>query len=397
MNSWRTWLARLGLAGACALVGGCGGGVPDPSSDPQAAAEPPADGGAAPIGPKADAAPPAAAPETASAKRPRPTRRPRPRRHPPRHRIPHRRRHKVARPRQRCSRWQRVRAIRVRPRAGHGGPVRSAGRQCSAPGSRWARRPAAGRRGWRRPGGMGMMPMAPGRGGGQNPGDMAKMMQQNQANMQMQMKNRSQQQSGQAGMPGREACRVHPVDQAAAMLPRTTAPVTSRVPVGAVRAFLSAVKAKDADRLNEATAIRAPEQAESSKNRVTFKKIADLALSDSEFDELAKNLEGYRVMGENPQKIIGRVNVIARKQGQNGSYSHAHVHCQARKERLGRDRCQPIDRVQSHGRDSPPKNPVEPSFVSAERVRPTPETVPACVHRRKCDRSKAVILTRPSM
>ena len=38
MKPWTTWLARLGIAGACLLVTGCGGGdVPDASSDGQAA------------------------------------------------------------------------------------------------------------------------------------------------------------------------------------------------------------------------------------------------------------------------------------------------------------------------------------------------------------------------
>ncbi len=40
MKPWTTWLARLGIAGACFLVTGCGGGdVPDASSDGQAATE----------------------------------------------------------------------------------------------------------------------------------------------------------------------------------------------------------------------------------------------------------------------------------------------------------------------------------------------------------------------
>ncbi len=40
MKRWTTWLARLGIAGACFLVTGCGGGgVPDASTDGQAATE----------------------------------------------------------------------------------------------------------------------------------------------------------------------------------------------------------------------------------------------------------------------------------------------------------------------------------------------------------------------
>ena len=40
MKPWTTWLARLGIAGACFIVTGCGGGdVPDASSDGQAVTE----------------------------------------------------------------------------------------------------------------------------------------------------------------------------------------------------------------------------------------------------------------------------------------------------------------------------------------------------------------------
>ena len=46
MKPWTTWLARLGIAGACFLVTGCGGGdVPDASSDGQAATRRRADAG----------------------------------------------------------------------------------------------------------------------------------------------------------------------------------------------------------------------------------------------------------------------------------------------------------------------------------------------------------------
>ena len=40
MKPWTTWLARLGIAGACFLVTGCGGSdIPDASDDGQAATE----------------------------------------------------------------------------------------------------------------------------------------------------------------------------------------------------------------------------------------------------------------------------------------------------------------------------------------------------------------------
>jgi len=96
-------------------------------------------------------------------------------------------------------------------------------------------------------------------------------------------------------------------------------PADFHSPEGAVKAFMSALKAKDLDRLNEATALRAQLEA-STKNQDTFKKIFDLALSDSELDDIAKRLEGYQIAGENPQKSTGRIDVILRKAGQNGAY-----------------------------------------------------------------------------
>jgi hypothetical protein len=86
-----------------------------------------------------------------------------------------------------------------------------------------------------------------------------------------------------------------------------------------VRAFLSALKAKDLDRLNEATALRAQVEADSSKNKELFKKIFDLNLSDSELDQLAEALNGYTIAGENPPKSTGRVDVILRKAGNNNN------------------------------------------------------------------------------
>jgi hypothetical protein len=97
-------------------------------------------------------------------------------------------------------------------------------------------------------------------------------------------------------------------------------PADFHSPEGAVKAFLSALKAKDLDRLNEATALRAQVEAGSSKSQELFKKIFDLNLSDSELDQLAEALKGYTVSGENPPKSTGRVEVILRKTGKNGAY-----------------------------------------------------------------------------
>jgi hypothetical protein len=98
-------------------------------------------------------------------------------------------------------------------------------------------------------------------------------------------------------------------------------PADFRSPEGAVRAFLAALKAKDLDRLNESTALRASQEAASSKNKELFKKIFDLSLSESELDDLADKLDGYRMSNENPPKSTARVEVVLVKAGKNGAYT----------------------------------------------------------------------------
>jgi hypothetical protein len=97
-------------------------------------------------------------------------------------------------------------------------------------------------------------------------------------------------------------------------------PADFHSPAGAVRSFLNALKAKDLDRLNESTALRASFEAGSTKNQELFKKIIDLNLSDSELDDIAKKLEGFTVAGENPPKSTGRVDVVIQKAGERSSW-----------------------------------------------------------------------------
>jgi hypothetical protein len=111
-------------------------------------------------------------------------------------------------------------------------------------------------------------------------------------------------------------------------------PADFHTPTGAVRSFLNALKAKDLDRLNEATALRAQVEA-SVKSQGLFKKIFDLSLSDSELDELSKKLEGYQILMENPPLSTGRVDVVLQKQDpeSNGGYFRRKV--TVRKEKKG--------------------------------------------------------------
>jgi hypothetical protein len=109
-------------------------------------------------------------------------------------------------------------------------------------------------------------------------------------------------------------------------------PADTHSPLAAVRTFLNALRAKDADKLSEATAQRAATES-SEKNQATFSKILEVSLSESEMDDLAKKLEGYQVAGENPPKSTGRVDVVVQKNGQNGSYYRRRI--TARREKKG--------------------------------------------------------------
>ena len=109
-------------------------------------------------------------------------------------------------------------------------------------------------------------------------------------------------------------------------------PADVHSPRGAVKTFLDALKARDADRLSEATARRAATES-SAKNQEMFGKIIEVSMSDSELDDLAKKLEGYQISGENPAKSTGRVDVVVQKSGGNGSYMRRRI--TARREKKG--------------------------------------------------------------
>jgi len=151
--------------------------------------------------------------------------------------------------------------------------------------------------------------MAPG-SGGMNPSDMAKMMGTRMGGPG----------SGMPGAPGGNpgATPGGAGASGAAGGTATAEPVNLRSPDGAVRAFLNALKAKDLDSLNEAMAAHAPVEAASAKTREIFQKIFDLNLPDADLDEISKKLEGYQIIGENPPKSTGRLDVVIQKQADGG-------------------------------------------------------------------------------
>jgi hypothetical protein len=358
MKLWLSWTASLGMAGACMVAIGCGGGgVPDTSNEGQ-----PVAGGAATSDNAAPA--PEPTPEVASA--------------------PAKEKDEAAAPAEEPSKPAASQAPAKKeggsataemlalattpstapnqPAGGGAGAAENAaggappqpggaagpgqmggmpagmaammqGRPGMGPGAPGAGGPPGAPGGAGGPGGMppGMMAqmqqggmMRPPTGNGPSPGDMAKMM---AGRMQGNMANRapggdnvlSPGGGSGPGGPGGAGAGGGPAD--------------NRSPENAVRFFLKALKDKDRDALNEATAGHAYLEAGSERNREMFKKIFDLELSDSEFDDLAKKLDGYRIVSYNPPKSTGRLDIVIQKQGDRGAFYRRRV--TVRKEKKG--------------------------------------------------------------
>jgi len=89
-------------------------------------------------------------------------------------------------------------------------------------------------------------------------------------------------------------------------------PANYTSPYGATIAFLTALKAKDLDRLADATALHAPTEAKG-KNQKLFAAILDQSLADEDLEEFSKNLDGYQIVGHNDPKSTGRLGIIIAK------------------------------------------------------------------------------------
>ena len=77
---------------------------------------------------------------------------------------------------------------------------------------------------------------------------------------------------------------------------------------------MSALKAKDLNRLTDATALRAGTDADTAKrNQDMFRRVKEGTLSESELNDLAALLEGYKVSGFNQAKSSGKLGVILSK------------------------------------------------------------------------------------
>jgi hypothetical protein len=97
-------------------------------------------------------------------------------------------------------------------------------------------------------------------------------------------------------------------------------PADNHSPENAVRMFLKALKDKDKDKLAEATALRAQTEGSREALKDLFGRILDTSISDSELDDLAQKLDGYKVSGTNAVHSTGRLGVIVRKTLDKGGY-----------------------------------------------------------------------------
>jgi hypothetical protein len=334
MKPLRTWLARLGVIGALAIVSGCGSGdVPDPSADgdvaqipdapppvltqpgstpaPAAAQNVAADDKAA-EGKAEDAkaeettaqaqpaaATPAVAAESASPPASEPS-------------------GAGASPdRNSATAEMLAMATKAQPApapAGDAAPATPAGGAPAAAsggpgpgGGAMNMGPGMGR--------MNMGPNAPG-AGGMNPNQMQAGMQQQ---MQAQMQQQGQMQARMQGGPGAPGGGMGPGGGPGMGGNAQAKPADFRTPEGAVQAFLDALKDRDLGRLTEATALRAQNEAVK-HNQDMFKRIFDGSLSKAEIDELAATLDGFKISSFNPPKSSGRLDVIVGKRSDTGGW-----------------------------------------------------------------------------
>ena len=90
-------------------------------------------------------------------------------------------------------------------------------------------------------------------------------------------------------------------------------PASFLTPAEGVTAFLNALEDRDLDRLAEAIAKHALVDARES-NRKMFNQIADGTLPQDDLDDIAKRLEGYRIVGSDPPRSTGQSVILLQKE-----------------------------------------------------------------------------------
>jgi hypothetical protein len=312
MKDLRSYLARLAMVGLCVSWVGCGGSdVPDPASDNQAAADTPApnaDGPPPPAAPakedggevaKADApaaaAPAGEAPAVAAAGEDKPAE------------------DKPGAVKGDSSGTSELfnMANNAPPPPDSTPPTEVAGGTPGAPSGAGPMGPGGMKPGMMGPGGPGGSGAQGGRGvgpeagpgGSGGPGGPG----------------------GIAGMPGMKPGGIGggPGGMGSGMMGGSdnNAPANYTMPMSAVITFMNAVKSKDKDRIAEATALRSVGMAHSKGMKQLFSNILDNSISDDDVNELAKQLDGYQIIGQNTPTSSGQLGIILGKSnGHNGQY-----------------------------------------------------------------------------
>jgi hypothetical protein len=89
-------------------------------------------------------------------------------------------------------------------------------------------------------------------------------------------------------------------------------------PITSVNAFLAALKVQALDRLADATSLYAPSEA-MGKNQKLFQAILDQSLGKEELATLAREFDGYKIVGLAGRGGGRRVLVVCEKKGANGA------------------------------------------------------------------------------
>ncbi len=303
MKPWTAWLARLGLAGSCMIWAGCGGsGVPDPASDSHAAAEgaPPSSSSPPPAAVQEEPAAPAPAPKAPVAAAPaesQPAASPEPA------------------------------AVVVAPGA-EADPQASPAPRGDTPAATnellaLASAPAA----TAAPATTGAPGSAPNNNSsGYNPNSSATPP-GGASGPSMNMNSSATNSNSSATPPSDSSSDLSSLDanpgsgdgggngEDIGKPGKPIPPGTFRYPWTGAAAFLTALKAKDTDKLAQATALRAPIEG-GAKYQKVFTAILDQSLAPEDLDELAKKFDNMRIIGANPPKSSGRYEIIVgRMQG----------------------------------------------------------------------------------
>jgi hypothetical protein len=112
---------------------------------------------------------------------------------------------------------------------------------------------------------------------------------------------------------------------------RDKKPVDFHKPRESVQAFLDALEDKDVDLLSEATALRSPYEA-SSKHQKLFQSILDGSISEAQLNDIAENLDEYKIKGIGQVISTGRLSVLIQKTTDTGFHQRTVT---VRKEKAG--------------------------------------------------------------